>query len=208
MPQYGIKINEAQISEKINKAIRKKGLPVAQKKAYNLFKRSHNALLKEFDEHNITNELLAGANAVPLTSATNGYGNLYAFLGFTHNPIPDLRAILVKGFSFRYTTHRNNSYYFKVSTPNKGVIDFVTPLPWGTGDSWVESIEGGLDNLAFFMYKKKFGRSKAGFQAPYEINDDLSFTKQKYLSEILGNFRNRINQSSINNIWLYNLKIE
>lgn len=198
MPSLGIKINKASIEAKVKKGAMKKGLPVARRIAYNLFKRSHNALLREFDQHPVTLELQAGKNAVPMTDATDGYGNLYSYLGFEMNPIPDLKNLLIQGFSYRHTVTRDLAFYFKVSVPSKEVIAFVTPLPWGTAASWVDSVEKGLDNLAFYMYKKRQGRSKSGFQAPHEINDDLTFKKQDYLSEIIKNFRDRINNSSVN----------
>lgn len=159
-------------------------------------------MLKEFDKHPVTAEIRAGPRALDYSGATDGYGNLYAFLGFEEgsHPITELRDLLETGTQFRQTAFRNNTWYFRIQAPSKKAIEDITEMDWGSGDSWVNAVEKGLDNITMFIYKKKYGRSKAGFQAAYEVNEDLEFKAQPYLTEIMSNFRNRINNSRTNDV--------
>jgi hypothetical protein len=195
-----VKINNDTAMKKIHAAIKKKGEPLARKRAYALFWRARNMMLKDFDRHPITQELKNSGRTGNISLTTDGYGNLFAFFGFEagDEPTGELRNLLEAGTVFRSTGFRNNAWFFRITTPDTQTIENITLLPWGSGHSWVDSVENGLDGLAFFMYKKGQGRSQQGFQAPYEINDDLQFNKREYLTEIMRNFRDRINNSSVN----------
>jgi hypothetical protein len=198
MLTYGIKINEQSMLAKLNKAIQREGRPIAQKKAYGVYYRAKKMMLRDFDAHPITNELKTGGATDNISLTTDNVGNLYAFLGFFAgaDPTERLRSVLEVGTSFRYTRQFGNAWYFQVLFPSQDLIEQVTDLPWG--GSWVDKIENGLDNLDSFIYKKGYGRSQQGIQAPYEINEGASFQEQPYLSEILANFKDRINNSTVN----------
>jgi hypothetical protein len=195
-----IRINASSILRKVDKAAEVKGRPIAYKKAYALYYRSKSMMLKEYDKHPVTAEIAAGPMTLPATNATGGYGNLYAFLGFKSGtkPTQELRELIEEQTQFHTVGYRNKAFHFRIALPSKGTIEAMTEMPWGTGGSWVHAVEHGLDNLAFFVYKRSMGRSGGGIIAADEVNDDLSFQTQPYLTTILANFRKRVNNSTVN----------
>jgi hypothetical protein len=196
-----IKIDNGAVYKKVSLALETKAAPIAYKRAYSLFIRAKNTMLKDFNEHPVTLELKAGARALNTSNTLDGYGNLYSFIGFPEgtDPIGPLKDLLDLGTSFRKTVFRDNAWYFKISTPSKKSIELFSPMPWETGNSWVYGIEEGISNLSYYLYKKSgASRSGMGLQEVWQINDELVFRKTKYLTEILNNFRDRINNSKIN----------
>src|SRR4051812_7772070 len=95
MPTYSIKINESSIQAKVIEAIGKSktAKSIANKKAYDLFYRSKNMMLRDFDEHEITQEIKAGPDALNISNTLGGYGNLFSYIGFEllRTPIQGLR---------------------------------------------------------------------------------------------------------------------
>lgn len=197
-----IRIDKESIAKKVRRAVVETGSQVAYDRAEKIFIRAFNSMLKDFDKHPVSAEIKAGPRALDYSGATSGYGNLYSFLGFEagSHPVDDLREVIIANTSLQQTVFRNNGWYFRVRLPSEETIRSVTKMDWGTEDSWINAVEKGLDNLDSFMFKKKFGRSRYGFQAPYEINEDLQFNKQPYLKEIFGNFRDRIENSKMNDL--------
>jgi hypothetical protein len=199
--QLKIAIDLRSVARKTTEAAKVKGAPVAYMRAYSVFKRAKGAMLREYDRHPISVEIKGGVGASPSSGATQGYGNLFTFLGFEKgsDPVGQLRHMLDAGTGFRPTIFRDNTWYFRVSTPSREVIGFTTNLAWGM--SWVEAVEEGVDNLSYYVYKTSRGykgRSGGGFQKGKEHNPTLDFKPSPYLSEILDNFRDRINNSSLN----------
>jgi len=171
----------------------------AFKKMSGIFERSKRSMMREFDRHPITAELLMGPRGINISNTMDGYGNLFAFIGFSADSTPtsDLRVLLDIGTHFRQTVYANRKFYFRVSTPSQQAIENVTPMPWERGNSWAYAVEHGISNLSFFMAKHwGRGRSREGFQLPYENNDGLSFIPRPYMTEILEHFRDRINNKT------------
>lgn len=194
-----IRFNKESILKKLNEAAIAKSKPIARSRAFFIFKRAQDALLRDFDQHPVTLELRKGGESgVPLTNATDGYGNLFAFIGFDRgsDPTKPLREILE---SLRVHTGVRDGRFWKFAydLPSQKAIEVNSQMPWENGNSWVSEIEGGtLSNLSHFLYKKfnnPPSRSTQGIQLPYEVNEDLSFQKTPYLTEILKNFRERVN---------------
>jgi hypothetical protein len=172
----------------------------AQKVATVMFRRAKNAMLREFETHNITQELRSGNRAVNISNTLGGYGNLFSFLGFENgdDPTTDLE-ILLRGVEIRPTVFRNNIYYFSVNLPTRSEIEEITEMPWERGNSWAYGVEKGISNLSYYVYKRwNAGRSQTGFMIPklaYEYSEE-QFQPQPYISQILSNFRDRINNAS------------
>lgn len=201
MPNYSLKINYESIRAKINQAVEKS--PAARRLAYEIaygyFYRAKNAMLRQFNEHPITEEIEAGKNAINLSNTLDGYGNLFSFIGFTQDsrPIEDLRELLENNVSFRQTVYRNMVFYFRVSVPSREDIEANTEMPWEPGNSWAYEVERGISGANHYMFKKWLeGRSKTGLQLPFENMEDLNFNPKPYITEILAEFRNRINNIS------------
>jgi hypothetical protein len=195
-----VKIDSAAIYKKITNALEIKGAPLAYKKAFALFQRAKNTMLRDFNEHPITAEIQAGPRGVNLSNTLDGYGNLYSFIGFESgaDPISPVKDLLQAGTTLKRGAFRDNAWYFKISTPSKKAIELASPMPWEKGNSWVYGVEEGISNLSYYLYKKsESSRSGMGLQEKWEINDELAFNKTKYLSEILNNFKDRINNSRL-----------
>ena len=65
-------------------------------------------------------------------------------------------------------------------------------MPWEVGNSWVRSVEVGISNFSYFMYKAyNSSRSGKGIQVDHKIR--VSNSKgTPYMTEILNKFRKRI----------------
>jgi hypothetical protein len=168
----------------------------------NLFARVHSSLMREFFEHKITLELRADPTASNISDTLNGEGNLFAFLGFYdgQDPTWDLEELL-SNISFRKSSVRNGAINFQIiNIPTKTNIKDATKMNWGNG-SWALGVEdgdfkGGAD-LAHFIFKSWSGsRSKEGFQVKgYEYSEE-KFSPRPYISKMLENFRDRVNNST------------
>jgi len=170
--------------------------------AQKVFLRAHGALLREFNTHSITEELKAGPTASNTSNTLGGYGNLSSFLGFfsSQNPTEELHALLNK-INMRKVTRRGNVVYFRIDLPEKQEIIAATRMNWGSGTSWAYAVENGEFNgdeaLSHFVFKTWSGsRSKQGFQVAGEYTSD-NFSPKPYITEILNNFRSRINQTKV-----------
>ena len=201
-------INYDSIRRKIESAIANsiKIKRLAYVKAYGRYMTAKRAMLKEFDRSNITQELISGPNALNISGTLDGYGNLFSFIGFEQgdNPTEALRQLLELGTSMTQTVYRNKAWYFKVSLPTREVIEENTQMPWESGNSWAYAVERYISGLGHYMYKKNLGassRSGTGLQigisgttSYYDYLEDANFSPKPYISEILKNFRVRINK--------------
>lgn len=204
-----IRVNWNLIKAKVERAAQNRGRPVARKKAYDLFYRAKRKMLRKFNTHLITLEIEAGPSfqSKNISGTLGGYGNLFSFLGFTRNskPIELVREVLTQNTTWNGnpTFNSRKQWIFKVFYPTRKEIQEVTNvLPWkGGAPPWLDIIEKGAPNLQFYINLKRPSPgsfSNYGFQLDYEINDDLIFHKDPYITKILENFRDTLNNSSIN----------
>ncbi len=202
-----VRIDYASIRRKVEEALARSPLVkrLAYQKAYGMYRNAKRMMLKEFDRHNITQEILAGPDAANISGTLDGYGNLFSFIGFEagSNPTEQLRDLLEAGTSMEQTVYRNGAWYFRMTLPTKDAIAKATPMPWESGNSWAFAVETYISGLSHYMYKKNLGgrsRSGSGIQigvqgtnSYYEYLEDLTFSGKPYISEILDNFRDRVN---------------
>jgi hypothetical protein len=112
-------------------------------------------------------------------------------------PTAPLRDLLDIATTFRQTVYRDRKWYFQIETPSKKALEKASPMPWERGNSWAFGVERGISGLSHFMYKRwGGGRSGSGFQLPYENLEDAHFRPTPYLTQILANFRDRINNNA------------
>lgn len=194
-----LKLDDVSIRKKIDAALASSVVVkrAAYKKAYGMYMTAKRAMMREFDRHPVTQELEAGPTAVNFSGTLGGYGNLFSFIGFPagSEPTEALRQLLAS-VEFKQTQFRNRMWYFRVGIPSRADVEHVTPMPWEGGNSWAIGIERGISGLSHYMYIKWMGsRSGTGLQLPYENWDDLQFETQPYITEILRNFRQRINKT-------------
>lgn len=162
----------------------------------NEFKNAKNDFLKEFDNHKITQEIEAGPNASNTSGTLNGKGNLFSFIGFNKNsdPVSLLRQNIKKGFSIS-TKKITNGFRFLISYPSFEELKKATPMPWETGNSWIQGIENGISGFSNYMYKRfSEGRSGAALQSNNTLRDG-SFNRTNYISGMINNFIKRIERA-------------
>ena len=181
------------------KIIKRDAYPIANK----FFKRAYNKMLRDYDKSPIVLEIEAGPGAIDSSGATDGYGNLFSFLGFYYGdqPTKRLRELLELSTLSTRMIIKDDVATFAVKVPSKNEIDLVTQLPWPSPQNWVEIVENGLDSLTQYLYTKKRSYptsiSTKGFQLGHELNDDLEFKTNPFLTEILSNFKNSINNKEL-----------
>ena len=174
------------------------------KKELNFKKRK---FLREFDKHNITQEIKRGPTARKNISGTlpglnyeAGHGgNLFSFIGFpsSEKPIEVLRAAIsssiylgLKPVITQSKKRRGGVNYrvrYKIYYPEiQDLINF-TPMPWEPG-SWLKKIEKGMSGLGFYLWQRKgYGdksRSGMALQARDRIRT-TQFVPKPYLNEVI-----------------------
>lgn len=165
--------------------------------------------LEDFDDHIVTKELqedeVSNTNSVLVED-----GSLRAALGIAKgdDPADKLRKYFEKEIrmdernAVKITEEKNKVFFsWKVFYPSKTQIfeQKEFQLKWTTR-TWVEIIEGGLNNLAHFIMAKtaktserftKIGsRSGWGLQKN-NVNTGRSFTPHNYISKLIETFRNK-----------------
>jgi len=169
--------------------------PIVRNTANRKFREIYKEILKRFDEHDVTKEILAGARA---SSKFVAPGNLYSFLGFDSsepNPIEDLRATLADGIVLNQTPTyygKLKRYYFKIYYPTYAEIlsETADRLPWD-GRSWIYFVEGGIDNLNHYLFSRNrdFPQSYSGpalqTKAVVPTMAGKTFNGVDYVSEII-----------------------
>ena len=155
-----------------------------------------------FDEHEVTQEILAG----PTAQSNSSYGNIFSFIGFNRgtNPTSELRRYLQDNMELlphpNFIQNKENVIYqFKVKSPDlQGIYDnalFATPDHW-SNKSWPELIEKGIDNFSYYVFRLGgfAGKSRSGTglqrKNPREwLTVEDSALGIPYLSEIIEKFR-------------------
>lgn len=157
-------------------------------------------MIEEFESHAITQEINAGEQAENSSGTLGGYGNLFSFIGFNEgsDPIEPISNILRKRITF--TIRRANDYgRFSVimNVPEKSEVESVAKVEWLKGRSWLDGIEKGLAGLNRYLYDEDYHSSPnslsgTGLQARNPIISGVTYKRTKYISQILGDFRQRL----------------
>ncbi len=187
-------------------AVSKKALMFNAAKTKVLYAKEN--MLKEFDEHVVTKELLAGPDSMENPSGTlGGRGNLYAFIGFIRGtkPTDEVRKMLSE-----FTNILNNptitdgrssvTFTWTVVTPSLSELFEATPLEFDDSKSWLKSVEKGLWGLTHYLNGLALNPSKdfspwsnsgPAIEVKGVVRSD-SFKPTPYITEILNNFKKRI----------------
>lgn len=165
------------------------------------FEAQKKLLLREFDEHPVSKEILAGPtlNNSSFVDTQKG-GNLYSFLGFKAGlrPVEDLRAFLFtainKGRVTKEIKGQKITYSMEVRVPTKTEINRRTALLFWTNRGWVDMIEKGVGNFGRYLFNKaglKKSRSGTALQAKKDIRNE-DFRGTAYISELIANLIARL----------------
>jgi hypothetical protein len=193
------KFNASQFRREADKTI-KYSKPLAYKLASEEFENNKREMLKQFNEHPVTQEIEAGPSAENISNTLEGKGNLFSFIGFTSDSKP---TEVVKDILFNETImHRTPAVRrtgssvvisFTAKAPTLEDVEKETPMEWESGRSWVRGIERGISGFGNYIYWKFFSkptvsRSGTGTQAAAKIRAG-GFKNVPYLSRILSTFR-------------------
>jgi hypothetical protein len=175
-------------------------IPAFENKAEEVVKKNYleskDKFMEDFESHPVTQEIQDGATASNSSNTLNGIGNLFSYIGFyaSQAPVQELRDLLNKSFSFKKGRKSKNGSKFIITYPDMETIKKNTPMPWEGGRSWVSGIERGISGFGNYIYKTfASGRSGEGLQASNKVRGS-SFKRVRYMSEMIKNFVNSINQ--------------
>jgi len=194
-----IRADKQAILQKIlnSRAFVEKGWVAAERIARRKFNHAEGLFFREFLEHPVTQEILAGTGVDNNPSGLlGGRGNLFSFFGFNEgeNPIGDVSFYMKSQFNLSRGSYRGKQWTFRVSMPDKEKVAEYVVGKYGatyTTESWIEGVEKGYSGLNYYLRFSGKGRSSGGIQVKSHVNE-LSFTTTKYLSEITDNFKTRI----------------
>lgn len=170
------------------------------------FKEEKANLLKEFDQHPVTQELNAGPNAESSFITTKSGGNLYSFLGFVQGiePAKDLRRNLEIGIS-------KGQVRKQVSSKNKIIYTLETRIPtieelkrrgellkWTTR-SFIDIIEKGVNNFRRYLFDDSgrlspYSRSGPAIQIKHDIKQGRPAQVKPipYISKLIEDFKKNL----------------
>ena len=156
-------------------------------------KREKEILLKNFESHAVTREIMSGPDSENLSGTLTGYGNLFSFIGFSEgaNPVSPVRRILsemTRIRNIRRAAGNNAKMNIKIQVPSVEDFRDVAPMPWEPGRSWVEGIERGISGFSYYINSSRpSSRSGKGIQADRRLRV-MAFRNIKYMSEIIRKF--------------------
>lgn len=198
-----IKINRDALNSAISNHFSKENVrvtPFARELARERFQEIKTNVLRQFDQHDVTKEILRGPRG---SSTFLSVGNLFSFLGFYADATPaqDLRDYIDEGLRMNHIPTYNGRikrYYFKVTYRDQNDLESLTrgDLPWDDR-SWIKFIEEGVDNLNHYLYSrtKDFPQSFSGpaIQIKAEVpSNSGGFGGVTYIKELIEYIRENV----------------
>ena len=167
-------------------------LYVGNKPLKKKFEELKQQMIREFNMHPVTREILGGPGAPNTSGTLKGYGNLFTFIGFEKGSQPI--APIVKLLS---QTHLNVSRLttrgtisVDITLPSREDIFAVTPMPWATGLSWAKRIEIGIAGYGEYINTASAkSRSSQGIQTKNDIRAG-GFSNEPYISSFIKKWQN------------------
>jgi hypothetical protein len=152
-------------------------------------------LIQEFDNHPVTKEIEAGADAQNQSGTLGRKGNLFSFIGFNEgaDPLSPVRKLLQKiSLSSLSPSVRGQSVQFKVQVPDREEFEAVTKMPWESGRSWLYDIERAISGLGYYLYGR-FSKSRSGAAVQAENSvTSMTFTPVKYFGDMIERFSQKL----------------
>lgn len=152
-------------------------------------------LIEEFDNHPVTKEIAAGAEAQNQSGTLGSKGNLFSFIGFNQgsDPLTPIRKLLQKiSLSSLSPNIRGQSVKFKVEIPDREEFEASSKMPWESGRSWLYDIERAMSGLGYYLYGR-FNKSRSGTGIQLDTNvTSMTFTPVKYFGDMLNRFSQKL----------------
>lgn len=200
------RINIEQLRKTVLEDTNGKLTKAAFERATEIFEESKLQLIEEFDNHPVTVEIENGPESDNISDTINdpnesedGKGNLYSFIGFEEGTgeeeINNLKQTLQEDIIIKNTPQKTSigkiKWQFGVFVPSNDEFEKITPMPFGTGRSWLSGIERGISGIARYIYRHgiEASRSTSGIQTKKNYRSSASFVPTKYLLNMLNAFR-------------------
>ena len=164
------------------------------------FEAKKRAMIEAFKNHPVTVEIEGGPDSSNNSGTTDGYGNIFSFIGFDAgtNPLDVVFESLERDTQVTERVKISSTgditiFSFDVEAPSLEDLGALTPYPYGwNSGSWLVDIEYGIPGLRYYLYKKgeEIAASHSGpaIQVGSVVRGNESFHRIKYLSEIFKAF--------------------
>lgn len=159
------------------------------------FDRIKKDMIKEFNSHPVTIEILSGPTGPNISGTLGGKANLFSFIGFdsSDNPIQPIIEILEKT-SYSDAGVSRQGRKFNISLPTTEDIFIATPMPWAGGRSWAKGIESGISGLGYLLNKStSSSRSGVAIQADKKVRT-AKFKNVQYISALLNKYKKKFKE--------------
>ena len=198
MMRVKIKVDKSRILEKLtnNPHFVQKGWIKAEKIINKKFNKAKDIFFRDFAEHEVTKEIVAGPGASNSSGLLGGYGNLFSFFGFNdgEDPISDVTFYMQTQFHVIKGSYRAKQWNFRISMPDKEEVENFVVKKYGadyTTESWIRGVEKGYSGLNYYLPYYGIGRSGGGTQNKNPVRE-LNFSTTKYLSVMIDGFKRNI----------------
>ncbi len=183
----------------------------ARKEAEAFFETKKQEMLNNFDEHDVTKELLkpTGESISGAIAGPPG-ANLFSFIGFSKSPISELRDLLRKlayplVSTGRVQKQRNGelAYSIDVNIPDNNDLYKETPFPgWNGGISWLKGIETYISGVHQYLTRLSVARNQSrrifhisrsgqAIQIKGKLKQPAVFSPRPYITQILTDFKSK-----------------
>lgn len=163
-------------------------------------KKSKEKLIQSFNTHPVSTEISSGPEGANQSGTLGGYGNLFSFIGFaSSNPVKEwvsfINRVITLNSSIK-TSVSGNAINFSLTVNGISSEDLksIAPMPWESGRSWIEAIEGSISGFSFYVSRMGAGRSGGGVQSNFPRKGKISYKSVPYWSKMWNEFLKDIQQ--------------
>jgi hypothetical protein len=193
--------NRAVFRRELSPQLKNKTFPVIKRRMETFFEREKGRMIREFDEHEVTRELISGVTIK--SKFLDGEGSLPGLLGYDNieGEVFKVASLLESSsiVSIRQGRIGSDGTYrvtARTDVPSVKLLNEETPLPWGPEKGLVDAIELGVSGFFNTLFGTRFksSRSGGGIQVKQQVRD-ISFRgtgRGSYLRGILSRFLAKI----------------
>lgn len=151
-------------------------------------------MIREFLDHPVTKEILAGPSAQNTSGTLGGYGNLFSYIGFYDGDEPIQPVLdLFEKTTIQFVGTVPDGANWTIFMPAREDVWDASPMPWASGRSWARGIETGISGIGQYLYEQrqsiKNSRSGPAIQTQQgKIRGKTRFKNVKYISAILAKY--------------------
>jgi len=150
-------------------------------------------ILKEFNNHPVTVEIVGGVSSSNISGTLNGITNLFSFIGFDsgEKPIDPIRR-RIEQIAPKFRISPTGIITYTIEFPTAKDIFEITPLPWAPGRSWAKGIETGISGIGYYIKKVSNSRSGLGIQSKKPVRTGVRFQNTQYISSLINKYTKEI----------------